>query len=231
MKMRLLGVFILMICVFAGSNTYAQTEPNQFTIDNHKKAYMVALKYNDFDAAKSALYHLLVEEPTNDSLLYALSYIYFQSQKYTSAVLTAQDVLKLNPDRLQAIEISAICFENLGIKDKALTHYESLYLKTDDYQTLYKIAFLQFDLKRFNESRTNIDILLGKPEADEVKVVYNNEQNEQKEYPIKVSLLNLKGLISQEQGDKATAKQHFEEALKVAPDFVIAKKNLEGLGN
>jgi Tfp pilus assembly protein PilF len=44
---------------------------------------------------------------------------------------------------------------------------------------------------------------------------------------MKVAVLNLKGLAVQEHlGDKEAAKKLFEEALAIAPDFVLAKQNL-----
>lgn len=193
---------------------------------HYARTYQVAIRYNDYDMAKNALYNLYVENPQNDSILFSLSALYLQSGQYASAVLSAQDVLKMKPQHTGAMEISAVSYENLGLKDKALANYESLYLQTDDYETLYKMAFLQYDLKKMNESKTNIDILLSENTGPDQTVVFDAGNNEQKEYPIKVALLNLKGLIAKSQGDKAAAKKLFEEALGIAPDFPLAKQNL-----
>ena len=43
---------------------------------------------------------------------------------------------------------------------------------------------------------------------------------------MKVAVLNLKGLIKQDTGDKVTAKKIFAEALAISPDFIAAKENL-----
>ena len=88
------------------------------------------------------------------------------------------------------------------------------------------MAFLQYELKRYPESITNADILISKPDVDTLKVVFNDAQKKPKEYPMKVSLLNLKGMAYKDQADKENAKKFFEEALKVSPDFLPAKENL-----
>jgi len=200
--------------------------------DDLKKIYQAnydrALIYNDFFEAKSALYKLVIMEPQNDSLLATLAYLYFDARQYASSVLICMDVLKLNPKNTGAMEMSAVSYENLGLKDKALEYLEKLYLQTNDFQVLYKMAFLQYELSKFQQSTTNIDILLQQPEAEEATVFFTIEE-EEKEFPIKAALFNLKGLVNKELGNIEEARQNYEEALKLAPDFVFAKENKAGL--
>ena len=196
-------------------------------IEHFYKKYITAVQWNDFDVAKDALYDLIIEDPLNDSLLYSLAYYYYENQKYVPAVLVSQQLLVRNPKSAPALEICAVGYESMGATDRALQSYESLYLLANNIGTLYKMAFLQYDLKRFTESLASIDILFAKTELDSAKVVFNDVENKQKEYPMKVSILNLKGLIQQEHfGDKEAAKKSFEEALAISPDFVTAKQNL-----
>ena len=54
----------------------------------------------------------------------------------------------------------AFALQNLGLKQQALNEYETLYLKTDRIDVLYTIAFLQYELKNYNESMNNLNILL-----------------------------------------------------------------------
>lgn len=191
--------------------------------------YRTATKYSDYQAATNALYSLIAIEPQNDSLRFNLAYLYFDGQKYPQAVLAARDVLQLNPNHAGALEISAYAYETLGIPDQALSHFEKLYMITDNVETLYKMAFIQYDLKRYAESNTNVDILLDKPEIDNVKMTFNVSQDETKEYSLRVAVLNLKGLVLQEMGDTAGAKKAYNDALALAPDFVFAKENLAKL--
>jgi tetratricopeptide (TPR) repeat protein len=191
------------------------------------KKYITALQWSDYEVAKDALYDLIIENPANDSLIFSLAYYYYENEKFASAVLVSQQLLARNPKNIPALEISAVGYEVMGVPDRSLQNYESLYLLTNNVNTLYKMSFLQYDVKRFTECLATIDILLAKPELDSLKVAFNDVENKPKEYPMKVSVLNLKGLAVQEQfGDKAAAKKLFEEALAIAPDFVMAKQNL-----
>ena len=232
MRILLIALICYSTLSFGQDNAPAQTKQlsaGQILSLHYARSYQAALRYNDYGAAKNALYNLIVENPQNDSLLYSLSLLYFQTQNFTSAALTAQDVITLNPENLSAIEIAAVAFDNIGAKDKALEQYETLYLKSDDFQTLYKMAFLQYDMKRYAESKTNADILMGRKEAAEGTASFNDKDGNPVEFPIKVALLNLKGLIAQAQGDKKAAESFYNQALAISPEFQMARDNLSSL--
>jgi tetratricopeptide (TPR) repeat protein len=181
------------------------------------------------EVAKDALYDVITENPQNDSLIYSLAISYYENQKYASSVLISQDLLIRDQKNLSFLELCAASFEGLGLKDKALPHYETMYLVSNNLSALYKMAFLQYDLKRFAECKTNAEILLSKPELVNLKVVFNDAQNNPKEYPMKVSVIHLKGMIAQDEGNKVEAKKLFSEALTMAADFLPAKQALAKL--
>ena len=212
----------------ASAQPAQQNQVNPF-INHYLVKFNVAMRFNDNDAAKDALYDLIVENPKNDSLFLSLALMYYENQKYPSTILVCQELMARNSKNATAIELAAASFEGLNLYDKALQHYETLYLQTNAYPSLYKMAFLQFDLKRFKECSATSDILLSKKEADELKVSFPTVDNKTKEFPIKVAILNLKGLVSKENGDMAGAKKLFEQALALAPDFAQAKENLAKL--
>jgi tetratricopeptide (TPR) repeat protein len=193
------------------------------------RKYSLASQWNDFTVAKDALYDLIIENPGNDSLMFTLAYYYYENKEYAPTLLINQTLLNRNPKNVNFLEMAAVSAESLGVPDKALQYYETLYLLTNNVNTLYKIAFVQFDLKRYNESSTNIDILLGKPEVSTIKVYFNDAGNQAKEYVMKVAVLNLKGLLLEAKGDKVGARKAYTDALAMAPDFVLAKQNLAKL--
>jgi tetratricopeptide (TPR) repeat protein len=190
------------------------------------RKHSVAVQWGDELVAKDALYDLIIRNPGNDSLIYSLAVVYYQDQKFTSSLLVGMELLKRKPKDPAYLELSALSAESLGVIDRALQYYESLYLLSGSTYTLYKIAFLQYDVKRYAESLTNADILLTKPDVETMKVSYNDAQKKSMEYPMKVAVINLKGLIKQETGDNVTAKKLFAEALAISPDFILAKENL-----
>ncbi len=208
-----------------------QTKMATFAVNHAMKVYQTARSLNDVSAAKEALLDILVEVPQNDSIVFELGTLYFQLQMYQSSAVCAAEVLKKNPDNVGAIELAAVSYENLGAEQRALDNYEKLFLKTDDFNALYKASLFQYNLGRYKEADTNIDILLARKESDEIQFPIMTTSNEQKDYPIKALLYNIKGLIKVEQGNNAEAKVNFQKALEIAPDFAAAKEYLESTGN
>lgn len=225
---KIIGCFIIAFSFFTNTSTAQETAGgNSDAYKAQVNVYQNALKFNDVSVAKNALYNMIAINPSDRSLLDSLAYLYFEYQQYASSLLVAREILSKNSNHLPALEIQAVSFENLGLKDQALSAYESLYLKRNNPLTLYKIGMLQFDLKRHNGSKTSLDILLADSTINELKVVLNDQgTKEQKEIPMKAALHNFQGLNNLELGDKAAAKANFEAALKLAPDYKIAKDNL-----
>ena len=191
--------------------------------------YNRAIKYSDVNQAVNSLYNLCVMVPQDDSLLYQLAFLYFDQQNYVSAVMTLNDVVLLNPNNLGAKEMKAVSLDRLGAKDRALEEYESLYLKDNNIDYLYKVAFFQYELKRYKECITNINIMLEGTAADEKLLIFPDAENQQQEIPMRATLLNLRALVEQDQGNKEEARKYYNEALAVAPDFYLCKENLKKL--
>ncbi|MEQ9230643.1 MAG: hypothetical protein RIF46_08160, partial [Cyclobacteriaceae bacterium] len=187
-------------------------------------------RYNDSEVSRMALYNLLAENPNNAGLRDSLALIYFESQMYASAALVAQEVANFVPDDMLATEIAAISFENLGFKNKAFKFYERLYLNnTDDIGRLYKMGFLQMDLKLFEEALSSAELLTNHKLAEGTALVFPTEKSEGQEVNMKLSALRLKAMIEVARGNKEVAKEYYQNILKVKPDFELAKKELAAL--
>lgn len=191
--------------------------------------YNLAQKYNDMIEAKSALYSLINIEPQNDSLKFNLAYMYFDNQQYPSTILVCIDILERIPQHAPSLEMTAISYENLGLNEKALINYEKLYHVTDNIETLYKLTFVQYELKRYGECDVNIEILINNPAIDERTMIFQLSDTEQKEFPLRVAILNLMGLVKKAQGDKDGAREAFNRVLAIAPDFIFATNNMAEL--
>ncbi len=228
---------LLIVCLalfFTGIvNLHAQAQndiKNSLEYKLQRGVYNRAIKYNDAGIAVIALYNLCVLDPRNDSLLYALQYLYFNSQDYIPSILVANDVLLLNSKNTGSQEMKAMALERIGAYDKAIDEYESLYLKNNsNINYLYKTAFLQFDAKRYKESMTNANILLKNPQVDTLKLTFPNAKNQQQQVPMRASLYNLKGMINAAQNNKTEAKIDYDSALYYVPDFYMVKQNLDSL--
>ena len=191
--------------------------------------YKLATRYNDVVEAKSSLYSLINIDPLNDSLKFNLAYLYFDNQQYPSTILVCMDILARNPQHAASLEVTAISYEELGLKEKALTNYEQLYHVTDNLETLYKLTFIQYELKRYNECDVNLDILMNDPEIDNKTMTFQLSETEQKEFSLRVAVLNLRGLVRKDQGDKKGALESWNRVLAIAPDFIFATQNIEEL--
>lgn len=252
--MRIVKLIVLFIMVFALTNANAQRKKNTketesqtaevtppaepqpaeaVTIDpllkHFYKKYALASRWNDAQVAKDALYDMIAINPQSDSIIFNLAYFYYENRQYASATLVSQELLARDGKNQDYLELSAASFEALGILDRSLQNYETLYLLSNSTLTLYKIAFMQFDLKRFEESLTNVEILLSKPDIGTYDIGFNDSNNKQKDFPMKLAILNLKGLNLKEKGDKAGAKKIFEDIIKEAADFQPAIANLSEL--
>ena len=222
------SLLVLLTLIISLVTIQAQDVKESQPYQQEKKIYELGKKYGDVSISRHALYSLLAQDPSDASLLDSLAYMYYEYQQYTSCLLVCIDILKTTPDHLAALEMSAVSYENIGLKDKALTAYESIYLRNSSIYTLYRIAVLQYDLDRSGESITNIKILLEKEETKTAKISMNTEQGTQ-QIALEAAVYNLKGLVETSQGQPESAKESYQQALAIEPSFTVAKNNLEKL--
>jgi len=228
-------ILLLLLALCAG-NLAAQTATDSIPrLDPKTKAalnaadqaaYQVAMRYSDLGMAKAKLYDLMIRNPENVRYMEALANIYFDNSQFPSAALVALDLLQLNDKNVGALEIAAYSLEQLGALDRALPHFESLYLLTGDNFSLYKSAFIQYNLKRYEEAMNSVNMLVKNAKAEE-KIGFPKSQTETQEVSMKAAALNLKGLIFLDQNSKAEAKTAFNEAISLDSSFAQAKENLQ----
>ena len=231
---RIFILLVVYIGILVNNDTHAQTADslNYFDIDIQKNAtvYHLATKFNDQAVARMALYNLLFYSNNKSAVLDSLAIMYYNANQMPSVALITKENLTINPDNQVALEMGAIALNQLGAKDQALDNYEKLFLKNNDSRTLYQIALMQYELKRYTESATSADILIKRADVDQLKMRFTKLDQTQQEVSMRAALLNLKGLIAQQNGDIPKSKELFLEALKVAPGFELAQANLSKAG-
>ncbi len=228
--------FLLLLLAFCAGNLAAQTANDSIPkLDPKTKnalnasdqiVYQAAMRYSDMAMAKTKLYELMIRNPEDVRYMEALASLYFDASQFTSAALVSLDLLKLNDKNVGALEVAAYSLEQLGALDRALPHFESLYLLTGDNFSLYKSAFIQYNLKRYDEAMNSVNMLVKNAKAEE-KIGFPKSQTETQEVSMKAAALNLKGLIYLDQNSKAEAKTAFNEAISLDPAFDQAKENLK----
>lgn len=229
-------VILMLLLVICASPLFSQNLDSLAKLDpktsmaldlSDQAAYQLAIRYNDFDVAKVKLYDLLLRNPTNIRYAELLASLYFEMNQSTSAALVALDIIEGgNGNNTTALEIAAYSLEQVGALDRALPHFESLYLLTGDNFSLYKSGFIQYSLKRFPEALNSVNMLVKNAKPEE-KIGFPKSATETQQVDMKAAALNLKGMIYLEQGSKAEAKIAFEEAIALEPTFELAKENLK----
>jgi tetratricopeptide (TPR) repeat protein len=196
---------------------------------HYQMKYVFGMKYNDSEVAKDAMYSMIAMDPNNDSLKMTLCYYYFENNQYVSSLFVSADLLARNPDNINALKINAMSYENMGARDKAADAYEALYLKTNEVDVLYQLAIIQFELERYTECKTNLDIVLQDPQAKALKLNFAMDNNKQQEITIEAATYNALGMLEKQQGNKEEAKKNFQKALELQPEFFLADQNLKEL--
>ena len=203
------------------------TQSTEFDIQ--KSIYEKAKSYNDPNVAISALYNMVALQPDNLLLKDSLMREYLSLSQWAPTYMISREIMASQPNNNFALEVSCVALQNLGLKQEALNEYESLYLRTDRVDVLYTISFLQFELKNLNESLTNLNILLENEQTEEMMVSVNKNQNERQEVSMRAQLNYLKGLVFLEQGKNDLAKESFNSAIELSPEFNNAIEKLNSL--
>ena len=166
-------------------------------------------------------------QPENILLKDSLMKEYFAISQWAASYMVSREILTLEPNNLIALEISCVTLQNLGLKQQALNEYETLYLKTDRVDILYTVSYLQFELSNFNESLTNLDILINNDLTNEMSVSVSKSDDTRQDILMRSQLHYLKGLIYSEQDNNELAKISFEKSLEISPEFENAVDKLK----
>lgn len=203
---------------------------SQIELEKHKKIVRNALQLNDYNTAINSLHHIIAIEGEKSSYNDTLALNYFFTQRYASSYLLSEKLLKNNHKNNEILKINAISLKQLGRDKEAINAFEKLFILTNNMSDGYELAILQFGLKRLQEAQETISktILC---EDSEHQLEFKLSDNASQRIPIKAGVYNLKGLIAYEQNDIENAVASFKEALDIAPEFVLAKKNLDAISN
>ncbi len=231
MKKSLFALFFcgLAITSFSQSVEMAPGDSIPWELRKQSFIYSTATQFNDPMVARMALYNLLSENPANVPLYDSLAISYFEYNQYVSAALAAQQALRINPNDLFAAEVAASSFEKVGAKDKALTNYEKVYLDKQDLTILYKMAFLQYELERFTEATTSLDIIIADAAAEESFIVFPTTDRLGQEVPLKVAAFRVKAMMEESKGNTEVAKTQYLEVLEMFPGFQVVQQQLREL--
>ncbi|RPA69647.1 tetratricopeptide repeat protein [Cyclobacteriaceae bacterium YHN15] len=195
--------------------------------ETDQRVYQIAMRYNDLPVARMKLIELIERNPTNNRYPELLANLYFEAGQYTSAAVSAMDLLERNDQSVTGLEIAAYSLEQLGALDRALPNFERHYLLTGNLFSLYKTGYMQYSMNRQEEALNSVNMLIKNPKSSDEKIGFPTANNETQEVSLKAAGLNLKGMIYMYQKNKAEAIEAIQQALEINPAFELAKDNLK----
>lgn len=190
-----------------------------------KDVFRQAMRYSDFTTAAIALNYIIAIDPAQKAYKDTLALVYAELGANVQALSVSKDVLATDPNNALMLEVAAGAEEALGLVKESLEDYEKLYKISNRIYHLYKVATMQYYLKRFGECAVTLNTLLAAKDVNTEKIAMNYERQRQ-EVPLSAAVYNMRGMVAMELNDPKAAKDNFNEALKIMPDFSLAKGNI-----
>jgi len=196
---------------------------------SHKKeVYRQAMQNGDYEVATQAIYDILATQPSEDAWQDSLALLYAQQKAYPQALKISEQQIAKNPTDTLMLKVQALSYKSLGNPKKSLEAYEKLYPLTQNVYHLYEIATIQYSMTRLQECLVTAQSLHKHEGLGEARINLNfNQQNQV--VPLKAAVYNIQGVVAKDLDKQAEARNFFEQALKIAPDFFLAKGNLDEL--
>lgn len=201
--------------------------------DNSKRLLAQALKNKDYATAAFAYNNLLLADSSNLEYKDSLARIYIKSGNYEGGVRLGEQVLAKQPKNLKLLELVGIGNGRLNNIDKAVANFNALFVASQDYTYLYKIAGMCFDSQKYNEADSLADIMIAKADTTK-RIEVQLPSGESQSVPIVAACYNMKGAILAEMADRTGNVEHiknavpyFQKALKIYPEFSFPRLYLE----
>ncbi len=219
---------IVLILLFTFFNTNAQSNKTE-AIALEKQIVKMAKSTGDPNVATLSMYKLIALEGANSTYKDSLAYVYFSSRRYAPCFMMTSEVLKRDPNHKEMLEMNAVSLESLGAYEKAVDAYKQLFAKTNNNLHGYNLAKLQYSTKKYDESLKTLQKVEKLNDSGKFKVTFSINQNHTQQVELLAAIYYLKGLDAIELNQKPVAKVSFEKAIKIQPDFILAKDNLDKL--
>lgn len=188
-----------------------------------------AKNMGDMSVATLSMYRLVVLEGENSTYKDSLAFIYYSTRKYASCFLMSNEVLKRDPKNQAVLELKAISLESLGAIGKSMEAFKELFAISKNNFHGYSLAKLQFSMKVYEDAYTTIKEVETLNDSGQYKVTFAINQNHTQEVELLAAIPYLKAGIEIELDKIPEAKLSLQKAIKIQPDFVLAKETLDGL--
>jgi tetratricopeptide (TPR) repeat protein len=204
------------------------------SLELEKALYIASIERGDALTAQTTAARLILMDPEDATKWkQELCKLLFLGRNFEGALKLCEEILKNPPTETasQLRELQASCQEALGLKEAAKKSWSLVFQESKNPLHAVRLGGLQFESSEFQDALITIEAGLLGADVDKLLVTIPKSEKEMQQVPAAAALLNLKGLVvlKKDPEAKAAARAAFEAALKVFPDFVVAKGNLGSL--
>ncbi len=191
--------------------------------------FKLSKNYSDGTTMINALHQIIALEGANSTYKDTLAITYYKMNNPLSCHLVVKELLEKKPNNLVLLELDAMSLQQLNAKKEAITAFEKLFALSKNKYHGYQLAMLQQSIKRLAEAMVTINQVTTCEDIKGAELDFPVDKNNTQKVSLNAAIMNVKGLIAYELKDTTLAKKSFEEAIKISPDFVLAKQNAEAL--
>lgn len=238
----LLLTFLPLFCLLPVSCKKAETTsaPAVPAVDESTRLqalYQQAVTWQDYSTASIALLELIAVDPAQKvRWTEEVAKLYYAGQRYESCASVCQElIMKHDGGRKGPIlQMYAMTNEALGRREEAIALWKQL---TDGGggtpMTAVRFGGLLLDTGKLKEASEVVQAALALPNVSHPSqsIALPAAPDRLQNIPAEAALQNLAGLLAMKQqpADVTAARAAFDKALKLAPDFEIARRNAAGL--
>ena len=214
------------LCISSFLFHSCSSEKKEETLD--WKVYKNAKANGDYISCISALNRIMARDEYNMGVYDSLARVYYQAQLFVPAYQVAQKALQQsNNDDL--VLIAAESSERIGKTPESIDYYlQWLQNHPNEINISYKVATAYFNIKNIPAAKGELAKIIKNPKAKEIGLNFNTD-NVAQTISYYAAALNVLGFIQMQEKDFIKAEIAFLEALKVHPNFVLAKNNYAAL--
>ena len=129
------------------------------------------------------------------------------------------------------LEMTALCHEGLGQLEQAAAIWQPLFDKDQHSAHAVRLAGIQFELNQLDAADKTIIAGLTAADVNTSTIALPKTNTTLQRVPAAAALLNLKAQTTLMRDPSAHAKsqQYLTSALKICPDYELARRNLANL--
>lgn len=195
---------------------------------NSAQLFSHSMDVKDYHTAIVAA-QMTLQSDSNQTLYEdTLPELYVAIHNFEAAEIYADKVLHRKKTDERMYQIKALCYQQLGRVEDEFATYNTLYSLTKKIAYLYQVTAFQLSTGNETEAVKNLDEMekLAKP-TDSVDFAIS--ETEKQKVPVIAACYNMRAYVQAQKRDLAGAKGLFEKAIKVYPDFIVARRNYEQL--